>query len=166
MEAQKGDTVGEKERGFLSSLDRYVHLLVLLPWALELNDRYGFINQPLRNRSETRLALIPSAPFSKIPKLPSKSPLAGQPRVDPPPPGPGGGGDGPQARTPGPKSQAEEEGHKRKESERVGKWMKMMGVKRREGGNAVEWNWKDEGTSKVGLSVDAGTPEIELLICS
>jgi hypothetical protein len=27
--------------------------------------------------------------------------------------------------------------------------MKMMGVKKKEGGNAIEWAWKDEGSSKV-----------------
>jgi hypothetical protein len=112
--------------------------------------RYGFINEPLRNRSETRLALIPTAPFLKIPKLPAVSPLAGQPRVEPPPPGPGGG-DGPVAKQPSVRVEAEYEGYKRKETERVGKWMRMMGVQRREGGNVVEWNWKDEGTTKVIL---------------
>ncbi|KAI9637330.1 rab-GTPase-TBC domain-containing protein [Dioszegia hungarica] len=133
MEAQKGEAVGEKERGFLSSLDRY-----------------GFISESVRNRSESRLALIPTAPLLKIPKLPSTSPLAGQPRVDPPPPGPGGG-DGPSPRQPPARGEAESESSKRKETERVEKWMRMMGVQRREGGNAVEWSWKDEGTTKVGI---------------
>lgn len=36
-----------------------------------------------------------------------------------------------------------------KEFERTEKWMRMMGVKRKVGGNAVEWVWKGEGTSKV-----------------
>lgn len=36
-----------------------------------------------------------------------------------------------------------------KEVERTEKWMKMMGVKRKDGGNAVEWVWKGEGVTKV-----------------
>lgn len=155
MEAQKGEAVGEKERGFLSSLDRYVRSpLLLLPFASMIqaraHGRYGFISESVRNRSESRLALIPTAPLLKIPKLPSTSPLAGQPRVDPPPPGPGGG-DGPSPRQPPARGEAESESSKRKETERVEKWMRMMGVQRREGGNAVEWSWKDEGTTKVGI---------------
>lgn len=29
----------------------------------------------------------------------------------------------------------------------------MMGVQRREGGNAVEWSWKDEGITKVCCNI-------------
>lgn len=106
----------------------------------------------MNDRSETRLALIPSSPLSKIPKLPSVSPLAGQPRTEPPPPGPGGG-EGPSPRQPSSNGEVESASSKRKEAERVEKWMKMMGVKRREGGNAIEWAWKDEGLSKVCINI-------------
>lgn len=137
-----------------------MHLLRLLGIPTKRGSRYGFINEPLRNRSETRVALIPTAPLLKIPKLPSASPLAGQARVEPPPPGPGGGSEGPTARTPGPRTEAEHDSYKRRETERVGKWMAMMGVKRREGGNAVEWSWKDEGKSKVRHPQDAGDEKV------
>ena len=40
-------------------------------------------------------------------------------------------------------------GRREKEMERTEKWMRMMGVKRKVGGNAVEWVWKGEGSTKV-----------------
>jgi hypothetical protein len=52
------------------------------------------------------------------------------------------------------RSQAEER-HRRKERERVDKWMKMMKVvKRDQGGNILEWGWRTDGQgSKVGRIV-------------
>ncbi|EIW67373.1 hypothetical protein TREMEDRAFT_13152, partial [Tremella mesenterica DSM 1558] len=137
--ATKGMDIGENEREFLASLDRY-----------------GFINEPLRNRSETRLALIPSGPLRRVPKLPLISPLAGKP-----PPSQthmdimsGGGADSPRAPETPRSIPGEDERHRKKEQERVEKWMKMMIVKRREGGNAVEWGWRGEAETKVRLLTD------------
>lgn len=50
----------------------------------------------------------------------------------------------------------EEERGKRKEAERVDKWMRMMSVKKRdEGGNITEWGWRRDGQgSKVSLGHD------------
>lgn len=128
-----------------------------LVWLAELvsvtrltqRDRYGFVNEPLRNRSETRLALIPVAPLLKIPKLPSTSPLAGRAREEPSM-GAGPGGDGPSPRVPDSPRLGEGRGRK-KEEERVDKWMKMMSVKKRDqGGNIAQWGWKAEVQNKVG----------------
>lgn len=54
---------------------------------------------------------------------------------------------------PSSKSNAEaDEKQRRKERERVDKWMKMMKVtKRDQGGNILEWGWRMDGQgSKVG----------------
>uniref|UniRef100_A0A494G9L0 Uncharacterized protein n=1 Tax=Solanum lycopersicum TaxID=4081 RepID=A0A494G9L0_SOLLC len=137
FEASKEGNVGAAEREYLSNLDRY-----------------GFVNEPLRNRSETRLALIPTAPLLKIPKLPKTSPIpAGHTEAPPPGPAFGAMAEGPSPRAPDtPKhSNREAEMHKRKETERVDKWMAMMSVKKRDqGGNIAEWGWrKDAQGQKV-----------------
>lgn len=46
----------------------------------------------------------------------------------------------------------EDEKRRRKERERVDKWMKMMRVvKRDQGGNILQWGWKTDGQGhKVG----------------
>ena len=147
--------------------------LSLREWLCNLSDgrRYGFIKEPLRDRNESRLALIPSSPFSRIPKLPRSSPLASSSRSSslpqeqsamamaasgpkggepPSPPLPsssklGSGGRGGEADGDGGKGK----GRREKEMERTEKWMRMMGVKRKVGGNAVEWVWKGEGSTKV-----------------
>ncbi|KAK4688988.1 hypothetical protein P7C73_g1125, partial [Tremellales sp. Uapishka_1] len=122
--------VGEKEREFLANLDRY-----------------GFVNEPLRNRSETRLALIPTSPLLRFPKLSSESPLKNkQPAQATPSPMIASSSEepGPSAKIPSsPTLSAGEEGRqKRKEDERVSKWEKMMSVKKRDqGGNVSEWKW-------------------------
>jgi hypothetical protein len=167
MEPSKGTNLGEDEREFLASLDRYVDVdsgYTVAPFpifvtraasragvysGLTQRDRYGFVNEPLRNRSETRLALIPVAPLLKFPKLPSTSPLAGRAREEPSM-GAGPGGDGPSPRIPDSPRLGEGRGRK-KEEERVDKWMKMMSVKKRDqGGNIAQWGWKPEVQNKVG----------------
>ncbi|ORY35439.1 putative GTPase activating protein [Naematelia encephala] len=144
--ALKQGDVGEKEREFLVSLDRY-----------------GFINEPLRNRSETRLALIPAAPLRKIPKLPSRSPM---PKREKPPAQtgflPGNSEAGPSPRVPSsPAISGEDEKHRRKETERVGKWMKMMKVDKRDpGGNISSWVWRSDGQgAKLPTRVYKGIPD-------
>ncbi|KAL7423424.1 hypothetical protein Q5752_001004 [Cryptotrichosporon argae] len=120
-------------------------------------DRYGFVDEPLRNRSESRLALVPAAPFHTVPKLPAVSPLAGRPAVVAPP---GAGGvDGPSARQPTGR-EGQDDARTTREEGRVGKWLSMMAVRRRdEGGNAREWKWRDEERAKVGRRVWKGIPD-------
>lgn len=102
------------------------------------------MNEPLRNRSETRVAAIPIAPLKRIPKLPKESPLKG---VPPAQPNMSHHGAEPRAPdTPKKGSQTPTEPRKRKEQERVDKWMKMMKVARRDqGGNIQEWVWRSDG---------------------
>ncbi|WWD18988.1 hypothetical protein CI109_103445 [Kwoniella shandongensis] len=146
FEASKTGDVGEQERQFLASLDRY-----------------GFINEPLRNRSETRLALIPSSPLTKVPKLPSISPLAGKPAAEPISSFMPSADPGPSARIPqSPRMDGNgEERLRQKESERVGKWGKMMSVKNRDkGGNINEWEWRTDGQgAKLPRRVYKGIPD-------
>lgn len=141
---QKAGDVGSKEREFLSSLDRY-----------------GFVNEPLRNRSETRVALLPTAPLRRIPRLPSTSPLAGKTASRPIATNPILPSSGPPPRTPDvPKAiPGDDERHRRKETERVSKWMQMMSVKRREGGNAVSWAWRSDAQAKLLKRVYKGVPD-------
>ena len=125
-----------------------------------LTRRYGFVNEPLRNRSDTRLALIPSAPLTKIPKLPSKSPIP--PGTAPPQQTNFGPHDGPEAPVPASPDDVPGTGERsrQKESERVNKWMDMMSVRRRdEGGNIIEWGWKKESRAKVVKRVYKGIPD-------
>jgi hypothetical protein len=122
----------------------------------DLRYRYGFVDERISKRSEARIALIPSAPLRKIPKIPLKSPLANTKPVAPPPSLPfGAHPDGPAPKAPlTPKiNPTEGDKNRRKEEERVGKWMKMMGVKTRdEGGNVRTWAWgSDAQGGKVGF---------------
>lgn len=155
FEATKQRDVGEAERQFLASLDRWVGDQVM-----SLTGRYGFVHEPLRNRSETRLALIPKAPLLKFPKLPSTSPT---PANSAPPPAPSfSAQEGPAPRTPtSPRIlPGENDRHRRKEQERVGKWMKMMSVKKRDqGGNTVQWGWRSDVQDKVKKRVYKGIPD-------
>ena len=119
------------------------------------------MNEPLRNRSETRLALVPTAPLLKIPKLPSTSPIPPGSKVSPPPPSMHAP-DGPMPRTPDtPKpNTGENDQQRKKENDRVSKWMKMMSVKKRDqGGNTIEWGWKSESIQKVHKRVYKGIPD-------
>lgn len=115
--------------------------------------RYGFVNEPLRNRSETRVAFIPLAPLKRIPKLPKESPLKGVPPVQP---DMGGPSDHEPRQADTPKRNDSGTGtpvaQRRKEQERVDKWMKMMKVgKRDQGGNVQDWVWRSDGQgAKVG----------------
>lgn len=122
--------------------------------------RYGFVNEPLRNRSETRLALIPAAPLLKTPKLPSVSPI---PPNSAPPPAPSfGTQEGPAPKGPASPRSLPGEGDRRrkKEEERVGKWMKMMSVRQRDqGGNTLQWGWRSDSQNKVGQRVYKGIPD-------
>ncbi|WVQ68224.1 uncharacterized protein L199_006431 [Kwoniella botswanensis] len=145
--ATKSGDIGEQERQFLASLDRY-----------------GFVNEPHRNRSETRVALIPTSPLTKIPKLPSTSPLAGKPPVEPNSSFDPSDGGGLSPRIPPINTNTntnEEERKKRREFERVDKWGKMMSIKQRDqGGNISEWSWStgiDKG--KVRKRVYKGIPD-------
>ncbi|WVW85735.1 hypothetical protein I302_107773 [Kwoniella bestiolae CBS 10118] len=141
--ATKTGDIGEQERQFLASLDRY-----------------GFVNEPLRNRSETRVALIPTAPLSKIPKLPSISPLAGKPPVEPNSTFNPSDGSGLSPRIPPSTPNTEDERVKRREFDRVDKWGKMMSIKKRDqGGNITQWDWSKEGTAKLRKRVYKGIPD-------
>jgi len=128
--------------------------------GLKLRDnadaRYGFVNEPLRNRQETRVALIPTAPLLKIPKLPKTSPLAG---VAPQQPAMNGPSDHEPKMPDMPSAQHGSDGKQRKkETERVNKWMKMMKVaKRDQGGNILQWGWRMDGQgAKVSQPSIAG----------
>ncbi len=109
--------------------------------------RYGFFDQALKTRSESRLAKLPKSVYRKIPKLPAYAPK--RPAVRPSTVtihGPSNGG----VEEPPPLPPAETQQLslkaigklKDKEFERVGKWETMLKVsKRDEGGNIVEWEW-------------------------
>ncbi|TYJ56104.1 hypothetical protein B9479_003214 [Cryptococcus floricola] len=144
--ATKSGDLGEKEKQYLSSLDRY-----------------GFVKEPHRNRSESRLASIPSAALSKVPKLPSHSPLSGKPPVEPNNNFGPSNGNCPTANPPKSPSLdgSEEDRAKRKETERVGKWARMMKVKKRDpGGNIAEWDWShDRQGTKLQNRVYKGIPD-------
>ncbi|OCF37837.1 GTPase activating protein [Kwoniella heveanensis BCC8398] len=144
--ASKAGDIGEQEKQYLASLDRY-----------------GFVNEPHRNRSETRIALIPTSPLLRIPKLPSVSPLAGKPPAEPNTSFTPSSDSGPSARTPpSPRLNGNEEAKlKAKETERVDKWGKMMSIKRRDsGGNISEWDWRKDGQgAKLPRRVYKGIPD-------
>ncbi|WWC63189.1 uncharacterized protein I303_105789 [Kwoniella dejecticola CBS 10117] len=147
--ATKTGDIGEQERQFLASLDRY-----------------GFVNEPLRNRSETRLALIPTAPLLKIPKLPNSSPLEGKLAAEPSNSFMPSGDAGPSPRIPpaSPTLRASEEDRiRKKEFDRVDKWGRMMSIKRRDsGGNISEWDWSSrlkEKKDKLDRRVYKGIPD-------
>lgn len=116
------------------------------------------MNEPLRNRSETRVAAIPIAPLKRIPKLPKQSPLKGMSPAQPNMNGPSQHGNEPRAPgTPKRGLESESDAHRRKEQERVDKWMRMMKVaKRDEGGNIQEWVWRSDGQgAKVSIPKSA-----------
>ncbi|WVN90220.1 uncharacterized protein L203_105456 [Cryptococcus depauperatus CBS 7841] len=144
--ATKMRDIGEHERRFLAGLDRY-----------------GFVDEPHRDRSESRLASIPSSALSKYPRLPNVSPLAGKPPAQPnttfspvdelePIPRP----------SKNPRFTSEEEAKvKKKEAERVLKWGKMMKVRKRDqGGNIIEWEWSKDGQgTRLPRRVYKGIPD-------
>ncbi|WWC71665.1 uncharacterized protein I206_105623 [Kwoniella pini CBS 10737] len=147
--AAKSGDIGEQERQFLASLDRY-----------------GFVNEPLRNRSETRVALIPSAPLMKIPKLPSSSPLDVKPPAEPSNNFMPSNDNGPSPKLPPPSptlKASEEDKIRKKEFNRVDKWSRMMSIKRRDsGGNILEWDWSSrlmERREKLNRRVYKGIPD-------
>ncbi|WWC90808.1 uncharacterized protein L201_005745 [Kwoniella dendrophila CBS 6074] len=145
--ATKSSDIGEQERQYLASLDRY-----------------GFVNDPHRNRSENRIALIPSSPLKQIPKLPSKSPLEGKPKVEPNNSLIPSNDSGPSAKQPpsSPRLGGNEELKiKQKEIERVDKWGKMMSIKKRDkGGNISEWNWSSTtNIDKMNKRIYKGIPD-------
>ncbi|WVQ81932.1 hypothetical protein IAT38_004059 [Cryptococcus sp. DSM 104549] len=144
--ASKSGDIGQQERQFLASLDRY-----------------GFVNDPHRHRSESRIASIPSEPLRKFPRLPNSSPLAGQPPAEPTSSFSPSNDAGPSPKIPSsPRLDGNEDARtKRKESERVGKWEKMMKVQKRDtGGNIVEWGWDKDGQgTKLNKRVYKGIPD-------
>lgn len=133
----------EQEQKFLSSLDRY-----------------GFVDTPAQARSEGRLALVPSAPFGKVPKVRVRSSLGGakdrKQSTSPPnsePPGPAH----PPTDSP---NVSELKKHRSKEEERVSKWLRMMTVaKRDEGHNAIAWRWSSEEGAKHRTRIYKGIPD-------
>lgn len=146
FDASRDRDVGEKEREYLASLDRY-----------------GFVNEPLRNRSETRLALIPSAPLLKMPKLPAVSPLKGVPPAQSSMSMAAQLAEGPSAKMPSDANAVSDTPrHREREKERVGKWMKMMRVKSRDqGGNIAEWAWRSDGQgTKVSWVSAFSSPDV------
>ncbi|OXG16931.1 GTPase activating protein [Cryptococcus neoformans Tu401-1] len=142
----KNGDIGEKERQFLASLDRY-----------------GFVNDPHRNRSESRVVSVPSSSLIKIPKMPITSSLSGKPPAQPnnnfaPTSDPGPTPKPPKSPRTDPDAEMKA---KRKEGERVKKWGKMMKVKRRDGGgNIIEWQWSRDGEgAKLANRVYKGIPD-------
>lgn len=138
--------MSEQERRFLSSLDRY-----------------GFVDTPTRSRSEGRLALLPAAAFGKVPKLQMRSSLGGNRPTTPTPPSVGRPNAPP---PPSPSVPAEKRNDitpkaRRKEVERVEKWMRMMSVgKRDKGGNIIAWRWSSNGEgAKHPTRIYKGIPD-------
>lgn len=122
------------------------------------------MNEPLRNRSETRVALIPTTPLKRIPRLPKESPLKGVPAVPPTMAGPSDH----EPRMPDTPKRASTETvtQKRKEQERVDKWMRMMKVsKRDEGGNIQDWVWRSDGQGSKVCTLQAVRENTALTTC-
>ena len=46
------------------------------------------------------------------------------------------------------------------------KWMKMMNVKRREGGNAISWAWRSDAQAKVRISSPKLAAKVDLMAAS
>ena len=107
--------------------------------------RYGFFDQAMKARQESRLSLLPAKPFKSVPKLPKTKPKSlSQPSAGPS------------------TSQAEEAPNlplsiveklsadavvraKVKEKERVSKWERMLRVGERDGGmNVSRWTWEQD----------------------
>jgi len=142
----KDQAMTDQERAFISSLDRY-----------------GFVDTPTRSRSEGRLALVPAAPFGKVPKLQVRSslgapsrPTTPNPQVSkpnaPPPPSP---------QVPNESRSEPTLKARRKEEERVIKWMKMMSVGKRDSGrNIISWRWSSNGEgAKHPTRIYKGIPD-------
>lgn len=134
--------IPEKEQQFLSSLDRY-----------------GFVDTPAQARSEGRLAFVPAAPFGKVPKVRVRSSFGGEKKkkkVSPAkgePPGPSM----PPAKHP---DNSERTKQRRKEEERVSKWLRMMTVAKRDSGhNAIAWRWSSEEGEKYRTRIYKGIPD-------
>lgn len=121
---------------------------------LQSLDRYGFVDANTKTRSEHRLVSVPAARFKSHPKVPGKT--AGEAKVAPvkgPPPSP------PAVPAGGP-SRADETRHRKKEAERVGKWMAMMSVAARdEGRNVIGWRWSSTEGGKHTTRVWKGIPD-------
>jgi hypothetical protein len=141
----KDSVMTDSEREYISSLDRY-----------------GFVNTPTRSRSEGRLALVPAAPFGKVPKLQVRSSLGvprqptPQPQMTPsnlPPP--------PSPLVPGEARSVPTQKARKKEEERVAKWMRMMSVGQRDSGrNILSWKWSSNGEgAKHPTRIYKGIPD-------
>lgn len=119
-------------------------------------DRYGFVDSAAESRSEHRLVRVPAAPFSKHPKV-----QAGKERDhSKPPPTAKGPPPSPPSVPPGGPNRSDVARAKKKETERVGKWMKMMSVAERdEGRNAVQWRWSTTEGAKHTTRIWKGIPD-------
>lgn len=116
-------------------------------------DRYGFVDAT-RTRSEHRLVRVPAARFKSHPKVQAKS--GGSVKV----PVAKGSPPSPPAVPPGGPSRADETRQRKKEAERVGKWMAMMSVAERdEGRNVVGWRWSSTEGGKHTTRVWKGIPD-------
>lgn len=137
--------ITEQERKFLASLDRY-----------------GFVDVPAKSRAEGRLVLVPAAPFHKVPKLKLRpgAKLTKQPPQ--PPPSTVSNGTPPSAPVPpanGPSS-ADRTRARKKEEERVMKWLRMMSVDKRDaGGNVTQWRWSSTEGDKHPTRIYKGIPD-------
>lgn len=145
----KDAAMTDSERKFISSLDRY-----------------GFVDTPTRSRSEGRLALVPAAPFSKVPALKAKN--SGSRSA-----GSASGGNhtgasmhspsGPQPPSPTVPGETREvsPSARRKEEDRVAKWLKMMSVAQRDAGrNILSWRWSTTGDgAKHPSRIYKGVPD-------
>ena len=147
--ASRNDDMSESERSALSRIDRY-----------------GFFDQALKSRQETRVTLLPSKPFKKVPKLPRQSTSTSSASASTPNHGPS-------------TSQAEEAPSlplptveslsmqairkaKVKEPTRTTKWDKMLHVASRDDGqNISSWSWEpnEKRGKKVPERVYKGVPD-------
>jgi hypothetical protein len=129
---------------------------------------YGFFNEALKTRSESRLAKLPASAFAKVPTVPRNAPKRA--KVQPMPTSLMGPPDGESFEEPPPLPPSETEQLslkaigklKAKEFDRVGKWEHMLQVSSRDpGGNISEWEWGHGVRGKlVGVT---GHPSV---ICS
>lgn len=118
-------------------------------------DRYGFVDRTTQSRSEHRLVRVPAAPFKSHPKVQVRS--GGEPKALP---AGKGAPPSPPSVPPGGPSQSELTRARKKETERVGKWMAMMSVAERdEGKNAIGWRWSTEEGAKHSTRVWKGIPD-------
>ncbi|KLT38608.1 RabGAP/TBC [Cutaneotrichosporon oleaginosum] len=117
-------------------------------------DRYGFVDRNTLTRSEHRLVRVPVAPFSSHPKVSAKRATEVKvPAAKGPPPSPPG-------LPPGGPSRTDETRQRKKEAERVNKWMAMMSVAERdEGRNVTGWRWSSKEAGKHKTRVWKGIPD-------